>query len=367
MTALLFGAAATLGATGGIAIGNGGGGLGAPTPPTVSDVRCLDHCLDIRTVAQGGRAEVVGRSLETVETVKLAGADGRVSVRPRSVSAERVVFVVPDAAQTGKPVVVDAFGNKARAAEDLVVKPAGAVEDAGDFRVKRAEAAPTKSFFDAKQRSALSYLFEASKPTDVRIDVLKGKKRKLVTSIVQRDRKPFSNNRATWNGLRKNGKVAANGKYKFKVQPLSGGRGSGAGFEYYDHIFPLRAKHSFGDGLGAGRNHQGVDIFGRCGAPVVAARGGRVKTRAYHGSAGYYLVIDGRKTGVDYAYMHLEKRGRAKLGSKVRTGQRIAYNSDTGNASGCHLHFEMWSAPGWYSGGSPMDPVPHVKRWDRWS
>jgi murein DD-endopeptidase MepM/ murein hydrolase activator NlpD len=38
----------------------------------------------------------------------------------------------------------------------------------------------------------------------------------------------------------------------------------------------------------------------------------------------------------------------------------------TGNASGCHLHFEMWDGP-WQQGGSVMDPTPHLKRWDEWS
>jgi murein DD-endopeptidase MepM/ murein hydrolase activator NlpD len=37
---------------------------------------------------------------------------------------------------------------------------------------------------------------------------------------------------------------------------------------------------------------------------------------------------------------------------------------DTGNASGCHLHFELWSAPGWYAGGEPFDPLPRLQRWD---
>ena len=35
----------------------------------------------------------------------------------------------------------------------------------------------------------------------------------------------------------------------------------------------------------------------------------------------------------------------------------------TGNASTCHLHFEIWTAPGWYEGGSPRDPKPDLERW----
>ena len=84
----------------------------------------------------------------------------------------------------------------------------------------------------------------------------------------------------------------------------------------------------------------------------MAARGGVVKFKQYHGAAGHYLVIDGERTGIDYTYMHLRDAALVNVGDRVRTGQLIGYVGQTGRASGCHLHFEMWSAPGWYDGGS---------------
>jgi hypothetical protein len=27
----------------------------------------------------------------------------------------------------------------------------------------------------------------------------------------------------------------------------------------------------------------------------------------------------------------------------------------------------MWSAPGWYTGGSPFDPVASLRAWDQYS
>jgi murein DD-endopeptidase MepM/ murein hydrolase activator NlpD len=78
-------------------------------------------------------------------------------------------------------------------------------------------------------------------------------------------------------------------------------------------------------------------------------------------------VIDGARTAVDYGYMHLRAPALVKEGERVRTGQVIGYVGDTGDASACHLHMELWTAPGWYAGGHPYDPLPSLHSWDRTS
>jgi murein DD-endopeptidase MepM/ murein hydrolase activator NlpD len=40
---------------------------------------------------------------------------------------------------------------------------------------------------------------------------------------------------------------------------------------------------------------------------------------------------------------------------------------DTGDASACHLHFEIWTAPGWYDGGHVIDPLASLQAWDSFS
>jgi murein DD-endopeptidase MepM/ murein hydrolase activator NlpD len=138
-----------------------------------------------------------------------------------------------------------------------------------------------------------------------------------------------------------------------------------------DHVFPIVGKHDFGGsgadfGSGrAGHSHQGHDVFARCGTPMVAARGGRVQANTFHAAAGNYVVIDADGTGTDYVYMHLAERSPFMRGDKVATGQRIGAVGDSGNARGCHLHFELWSAPGYYEGGRPFDPFPALKAWDK--
>jgi murein DD-endopeptidase MepM/ murein hydrolase activator NlpD len=152
----------------------------------------------------------------------------------------------------------------------------------------------------------------------------------------------------------------------------SGGVGSGADGTgdadpsgSSDGQFPVIGKHTYGDGLGAGRDHQGQDLLADCGNRVVAAQPGRVQLRDSHASAGNYVVIDGQGQLEDTVYMHLQRRAEVGKGERVAAGQTIGRVGDTGNAGACHLHFEMWSEPGYYEGGKPIDPEPDLRRWDR--
>jgi murein DD-endopeptidase MepM/ murein hydrolase activator NlpD len=50
-------------------------------------------------------------------------------------------------------------------------------------------------------------------------------------------------------------------------------------------------------------------------------------------------------------------------GQAVTGGQQLAQVGATGDASGPHLHFELWIG-GWFvRGGAPVDPLPQLKRW----
>ncbi len=133
-------------------------------------------------------------------------------------------------------------------------------------------------------------------------------------------------------------------------------------------VFPIRGRHTYGDGLGAGRGHQGQDVLAKCGKPVVAARSGRVRVKDYQASgAGNYVVVKGKDRKHDYVYMHMLRRLAVSEGERVGAGELIGYVGSTGRSSACHLHFEMWSAPGWYRGGDVENPTPPLKRWDRGS
>ena len=130
-----------------------------------------------------------------------------------------------------------------------------------------------------------------------------------------------------------------------------------------DGVFPVQGKHTYGDGLGAGRGHGGQDIFARCGTPLVALFDATVQWAKWQNRAGNYVVLQAAD-GQSYTYMHMQAPAQVRKGQTVRAGQRVGRVGDTGRASGCHLHFEQWTAPGWYEGGKAIDPLPLLRRLD---
>ena len=106
---------------------------------------------------------------------------------------------------------------------------------------------------------------------------------------------------------------------------------------------------SFGKGGGAG-----IDIGGRRGQAVVAARTGRV---VYNGSGlvGYgRLVIVKHSKRLLTAYAHNE-RTLVEEGQTIRTGQQIAEMGSTG-ADRVKLHFEV------RQDGKPVNPLRYLPR-----
>lgn len=132
------------------------------------------------------------------------------------------------------------------------------------------------------------------------------------------------------------------------------------------HTFPILGAWRFGGAatvFGANRGHQGNDMFASCGTPVVAASAGTVKVNKTEARAGNYVVVTDTPSGEDHVYMHLESRSVLTVGARVEAGSTVGYVGDTGRADGCHLHFEIWTAPGWYSGGSARDPRRTLAAW----
>jgi murein DD-endopeptidase MepM/ murein hydrolase activator NlpD len=138
-----------------------------------------------------------------------------------------------------------------------------------------------------------------------------------------------------------------------------------------DHAFPVQGPFSFGGAgsrFGAGRPghiHQGQDVSAALGTPLVAPWDSTVEVVKYQASgAGYYVVLDGNGEDRDYVFMHLRQGSTlVSVGDTVLKGQKFAEVGNSGSSSGAHLHFEIWVAGGWYTGGEPVDPLPFLQAW----
>ena len=132
-------------------------------------------------------------------------------------------------------------------------------------------------------------------------------------------------------------------------------------------VFPVQGPYTFGDRFGvarSGHSHQGQDVVAAEGTPVVAPVAGSVSWVAYQaGGAGYYVVVhaaDGR----DYAFMHFQDGSTAVTKDQaVSAGQRLGLVGATGDATGPHLHFEIWPGGWWAKGSQPIDPLPQLEAW----
>ena len=131
-------------------------------------------------------------------------------------------------------------------------------------------------------------------------------------------------------------------------------------------VFPIPAAHQYGDGFGAGRNHMGADIFAPCGTFAIAVMNAKVVYKGFQSSAGNYVVLRAKKLNREYVYMHLQAPSPLLKGGKVVKGQFVGGVGDTGNASDCHLHFEIWKGK-WYRGGRALDPMASLQAWDAYS
>ena len=357
-----------------------GGGAAAPGVPSARDVICVSGCVGLRKATVGGLVQVSGRNLTAVTKMTFPAAEGRVAARVLDTTDTTAEARVPAGALTGKVRVKDEFGNASKLSPtELEIHPRSVLESAGQLALVEAQATPSKAYVFGVRAPRLRYVIASDRRlNDLRIDIVNANG-EIVKSFFRQDVEANTTQSVRWNGKTMAGRTASNGRYWFRISSESGERanpqstardGASLAFKLFGFIFPVQAAHTYGDGIGAprsGHTHQGVDLFARCGAKLVAARGGRVQYVGYHGAAGNYIVIDGRATGIDFAYMHLLTPAPFRAGQMVKTGQRIGQVGETGNASGCHLHYEMWSAPGWYEGGHFMDPMPILKRWDRYS
>jgi murein DD-endopeptidase MepM/ murein hydrolase activator NlpD len=358
-----------------------GGAASTPTPRVIA-LACVEQCEAVRAARPDALVRLRGKNLDYTDQVVFLGLEGEqddVVAEPAKVRKWAAFVQVPKRAQTGPVAVQTADGVRSapsRSTLDIVRGSAKRTAEVIDV-----ELSSHKIFFDSARAASLTFMVR--QPADVLVELVRGTDGAVISRWEVGQVDADSPRTVSWDGTA-GGKVQAEGRYDFRVlarspdgavmasssQLADGEAVDPASFLFLRHKFPVRGRHDYGESqaaFGGGRGHQGHDVFAACGTPLVAARGGTVKIKQTHSRAGHYVVIDGEATDEDYVYMHLRDKALVDKGDRVRTGQLIGYVGDTGRAHGCHLHFEMWSGPGWYTGGSPFDPLPQLKAWDKTS
>jgi hypothetical protein len=100
--------------------------------------------------------------------------------------------------------------------------------------------------------------------------------------------------------------------------------------------------------------HTGTDIGAPCNAAIYAAAGGTVVRAGPASGYGNLIAID-HGSGVVTRYGHMQAAGvLVHVGDIVAAGRQIARVGQAGEATGCHLHFEV------LKNGDFTDPVPFM-------
>jgi hypothetical protein len=344
--------------------------------PVVDAVTCRTGCLGLATATAGSAVRVTGDGAASAASIVFLGRHGRrddVVAPARAVGPAAAEAVVPAGAHGGPVRLIGADGQRSlRSAHRIAVRSGGVARGGFEARV-----AARKAYVDTTRRATLDVFVGGAIPEDVTVDLVRPADGAVIAHWALAAVPNGTVQSVDWDGTAA-GAAQPEGRYVFRVSATAPGiRVAAAGgdtarassFVLLRNRFPILGAHRFGEGaarFGAGRAghvHQGQDVFASCGTPLVAAHGGTVKFAGFQAAAGNYLVVT-TDEGVDHVYMHLRDPALVAAGDPVATGQPIGFVGDTGDAVGCHLHFELWPAPGWQSGGTPVDPLASLTAWD---
>ncbi len=123
-------------------------------------------------------------------------------------------------------------------------------------------------------------------------------------------------------------------------------------------ILPARGRLSSRFGMrsdpftGVSRFHNGLDLAGPVGTPVLAAMSGRVSMVGFNPNYGRYVIIS-HAEGFQTLYGHLDAF-QVRKGARVKQGELIGTMGNSGYSTGSHLHFAIFLR------GEPVDPSRYL-------
>ena len=154
------------------------------------------------------------------------------------------------------------------------------------------------------------------------------------------------------------GQLAALEREESSIRSLIAGRSSSSGRTPGRLVRPVPGAldSSFGPRVhpifGTVRMHNGMDLDGDLGDPIVAAEAGTVILAGTKGGYGLTVMID-HGGGMVTLYAHQSKLAVSE-GERVSAGERIGSVGSTGVSTGPHLHFEV------RINGVPVNPAGYL-------
>jgi murein DD-endopeptidase MepM/ murein hydrolase activator NlpD len=104
--------------------------------------------------------------------------------------------------------------------------------------------------------------------------------------------------------------------------------------------------------------HYAIDIAADRGTTVKAAAAGVVTFAGWKSNGGGYQVWISHGSNLYTTYNHMSSITVGR-GQHVSRGQQVGRVGSTGNATGPHLHFEVWKGPIW-AGGTRVNPLAYL-------
>jgi murein DD-endopeptidase MepM/ murein hydrolase activator NlpD len=117
------------------------------------------------------------------------------------------------------------------------------------------------------------------------------------------------------------------------------------------YVKPADGTYTSGFGGRWGTTHYGIDLANSLGTPIVAAADGVIIEAGPASGFGNW-VREQLSDGTILVYGHMESYN-VSAGDHVKAGDQIAKIGAEGQATGPHLHFEVWDPS-----GQKIDPAP---------
>jgi len=99
--------------------------------------------------------------------------------------------------------------------------------------------------------------------------------------------------------------------------------------------------------------HRGIDIAAPSGTTVKATADGVVSFSGWNNGGGNTVVIE-HGHGFSSCYAH-NRSNAVTVGQRIKRGETVGYVGSTGNATGSHVHYEIWQ------GGRVINPKKHLE------